>query len=137
MSAQQQQQPPPQPPPSQQQQQHQQHQQHRHHHRRREGPAFLSDAAVRSNAALLDYCRTAGAALAGSSAGVLGLTGVRGLAFYALAAGGLALALVAKAGSDWRRAARSRRAIATGGFVSGLFTYVLFWTFLYGMVHVY
>uniref|UniRef100_A0A3Q1HP27 ER membrane protein complex subunit 6 n=1 Tax=Anabas testudineus TaxID=64144 RepID=A0A3Q1HP27_ANATE len=75
---------------------------------KREGPQFISEVAVRGNAAVLDYCRTSVSALSGATAG-----------------------------RRWNKCFKSRRPLFTGGLVGGLFTYVLFWTFLYGMVHVY
>ena len=80
---------------------------------KREGPQFISEAAVRGNAAILDYCRTSVSALSGATAGILGLTGLHGFIFYFLAS------------------------VLLSVLIGGLFTYVLFWTFLYGMVHVY
>ena len=41
---------------------------------------------MRNNAAILDYCRTSMAALSGSTAGILGLTGLYGFAFYFITA---------------------------------------------------
>ena len=52
---------------------------------KREGPPFISEAAVRGNAAVLDYCRTSVSALSGATAGILGLTGLYGFIFYLLA----------------------------------------------------
>ncbi|KYO37785.1 ER membrane protein complex subunit 6 [Alligator mississippiensis] len=104
---------------------------------RREGPPFISEGAVRGNAAILDYCRTSVSALSGATAGILGLTGLRGFVFYLLASVLLSALLVLKAGRRWGKYFKSRRPLFTGGLVGGLFTYVLFWTFLYGMVHVY
>ncbi|XP_074048589.1 ER membrane protein complex subunit 6 [Macrotis lagotis] len=104
---------------------------------RREGPPFVSEAAVRGNAALLDYCRTSVSALSGATAGILGLGGLGGFAFYLLASALLSLLLALKAGRRWGKYFKSRRPLLTGGLLGGLFTYVLFWTFLYGMVHVY
>jgi len=55
-------------------------------------PLFLSDpiayseASIRNNAAILDYCRTSMSALSGSTAGILGLTGLYGFAFYFITA---------------------------------------------------
>ncbi|XP_056662933.1 ER membrane protein complex subunit 6 [Monodelphis domestica] len=104
---------------------------------KREGPPFISEAAVRGNAAVLDYCRTSVSALSGATAGILGLTGLYGFVFYFLASTLLSLLLALKAGRRWNKYFKSRRPLFTGGLVGGLFTYVLFWTFLYGMVHVY
>nr|XP_003416890.2 ER membrane protein complex subunit 6 [Loxodonta africana] len=104
---------------------------------KREGPPFVSEAAVRGNAAVLDYCRTSVSALSGATAGILGLTGLYGFIFYLLASVLLSLLLILKAGRRWNKYFKSRRPLFTGGLIGGLFTYVLFWTFLYGMVHVY
>ncbi|XP_012277637.1 ER membrane protein complex subunit 6 [Orussus abietinus] len=96
-----------------------------------------SEAAVRNNAAVVEYCRISMAALSGSTAGLLGLTGLYGFGFYIFAVIGLWTMLLLKAGGHWRKFFISRRSLLTNGFFGGLFTYVLFWTFLYGMVHVY
>lgn len=104
---------------------------------KREGPQFISEVAVRGNAAVLDYCRTSVSALSGATAGILGLTGLYGFIFYFLASFLLSLLLILKAGRRWNKCFKSRRLLFTGGLVGGLFTYILFWTFLYGMVHVY
>lgn len=104
---------------------------------KREGPQFISEVAVRGNAAVLDYCRTSVSALSGATAGILGLTGLYGFIFYFLSSFLLSLLLILKAGRRWNKCFKSRRPLFTGGLVGGLFTYVLFWTFLYGMVHVY
>nr|XP_006139708.1 LOW QUALITY PROTEIN: ER membrane protein complex subunit 6 [Pelodiscus sinensis] len=104
---------------------------------KREGPQFISEGAVRGNAAILDYCRTSVSALSGRTAGILGLTGLHGFIFYFLASVLLSMLLVLKAGRRWNKYFKSRRPLFTGGLIGGLFTYVLFWTFLYGMVHVY
>ncbi|CAH1641586.1 unnamed protein product [Spodoptera littoralis] len=48
-------------------------------------PVAYSDAALRNNAVVVEYCRTSMAALSGSTAGVLGLTGLYGFAFYVFA----------------------------------------------------
>ncbi|KAG8193510.1 hypothetical protein JTE90_003722 [Oedothorax gibbosus] len=96
-----------------------------------------SEGAVRHNAVLLEYCRTSMAALSGSAAGVVGLTGLLGFAFYGLTAAALWLFLLAKAGAKWDTFFRSRTQLLTSGFFGGLITYILFWTFLFGMVHVY
>ncbi|XP_063299605.1 ER membrane protein complex subunit 6 [Pelobates fuscus] len=104
---------------------------------KREGPQFISEVAVRGNAAVLDYCRTSVSALSGATAGILGLTGLYGFIFYFLASFLLSLLLVLKSGRRWSKYFKSRRPFFAGGLIGGLFTYVLFWTFLYGMVHVY
>jgi hypothetical protein len=93
--------------------------------------------AIRHNAAMIEYCRTSISALAGSTAGILGLTGLYGFAFYFLTAFIMSFMLLLKAGSQWQKYFRARLALFINGLMGGLFTYILFWTFIYGMVHVY
>ncbi|XP_012259653.1 ER membrane protein complex subunit 6 [Athalia rosae] len=96
-----------------------------------------SEGAVRNNAAVVEYCRISMAALSGSTAGLLGLTGLYGFGFYIFAVAGLWALLMMKTSGQWKKYFISRQSLLTNGFFGGLFTYVLFWTFLYGMVHVY
>jgi len=98
---------------------------------------LYSESAIRNNLAIMEYCKTSMAALSGSTAGLLGLTSFYGFGFYVVAVVILWLMLLYKAGADWEKSFISRQAILTNGFFGGLFTYVLFWTFIYGMVHVY
>uniref|UniRef100_A0A8B9Y8N5 ER membrane protein complex subunit 6 n=1 Tax=Bos mutus grunniens TaxID=30521 RepID=A0A8B9Y8N5_BOSMU len=81
---------------------------------KREGPPFISEAAVRGNAAVLDYCRTSVSALSGATAGILGLTGLYGFIFYLLASILLSLLLILKAGRRWNKYFKSRRPLFTG-----------------------
>uniref|UniRef100_A0A8D2N823 ER membrane protein complex subunit 6 n=1 Tax=Zonotrichia albicollis TaxID=44394 RepID=A0A8D2N823_ZONAL len=96
--------------------------------RRLFSPADVSLHCAAGTTAVLSYFATAG---------ILGLTGLHGFIFYFLASVLLSVLLVLKAGRRWNKYFKSRRPLFTGGLVGGLFTYVLFWTFLYGMVHVY
>ena len=45
-------------------------------------PVAYNEMAMRSNAAILDYCRTSMSALSGGTAGIIGLTSLYGFAFY-------------------------------------------------------
>ncbi|KAI1287955.1 ER membrane protein complex subunit 6 [Halotydeus destructor] len=96
-----------------------------------------SEGAIRQNYSILEYCRSSMSALAGCTAGILGLTSLYGFAFYFIMAVILWLLVLAKAGSNWKKYFTSRSSILTSGLFGGIFTYILFWTFLYGMVHVY
>lgn len=85
-----------------------------------------------------EYCRTSVSALSGATAGILGLTGLYGFAFYAICALGLFVGLVLKAGvKSSKKYFPNKRSLLLSGQVGALFTYILFWTFLFGMVHVY
>lgn len=88
-----------------------------------------SEAAMRHNGAVLEYCRTSLAALSGCTAGILGLTGLWGFLFYFATALALWLMLVLRTMNTWNRFLRSRTTFLTTGLFGGLFTYVLFWTF--------
>ncbi|XP_017771843.1 PREDICTED: ER membrane protein complex subunit 6 [Nicrophorus vespilloides] len=96
-----------------------------------------SEIAVRNNATVVEYCRTSMAALSGCTAGLLGLTGLHGAAFYIFTVFVLWFMINLKAGSQFNKFFMSRKALLTNGFFGQLFTYILCWTFLYGMVHVY
>lgn len=67
----------------------------------------------------------------------MGLTGIIGFVFYLVSVLGLWCLLLLKTGSNWQKFFIDRQSLLTHGFLGGLCTYVLFWTFLYGMVHVY
>lgn len=79
------------------------------------------------------YCKTLASVISGSCAGIIGLTGIAGFTFYFMSAQLLWLMILYKAGYDFQQ----KKILFNNGFFENLFTYVLFWTFLYGMVHVY
>lgn len=97
----------------------------------------INDRAMKHNNSIVEYCRTSLAVIAGATAGILGLTGLYGFAFYVLYWVIMSFLLVGKAGTRWNCYFQSRRTLWTDGLLGGLFTYVLVWTFLYGMVHVF
>uniref|UniRef100_A0A4X2MDQ9 ER membrane protein complex subunit 6 n=1 Tax=Vombatus ursinus TaxID=29139 RepID=A0A4X2MDQ9_VOMUR len=84
-----------------------------------DGPPFISEAAVRGNAAVLDYCRTFVSALSGATAGILGLTSFYGFVFYFLASTLLSLLLALKAGRRWNKYFKSRRPLFPGALLGG------------------
>lgn len=69
--------------------------------------------------------------------GILGLSGTLGFLFYFLSVFVLWIMVLLKSGTQWRKFFINRSNLLTNQFMGGLCTYVLFWTFLYGMVHVY
>lgn len=93
--------------------------------------------AVKTNLMILDYCKTSMSALSGITAGVIGLYGVYGFIFYFICAFVLWALMLLRMGPNYKKYFKKRTAILTNGLGSGLFTFVLFWTFIYGMVHVY
>ncbi|VDK71589.1 unnamed protein product [Cylicostephanus goldi] len=108
---------------------------------------------MRNNYSSLEYSRTCQAAASGMAAGkkllatrsgqshdipgILGLTGIPGFIFYFVTVAIQALFWEAKAGFEWKSYFLDRTLSVTYSIVGGLFTYILFWVFLYGMVHVY
>lgn len=100
----------------------------------------FSENAIRNNFLSVEYCKTFVSALSGSCAGIIGLTGIPGFVFYFVSALVLWFMVLFKAGlgdDKWKKYFRQRKILLTNGIFDGLFTYILFWTFLYGMVHVY
>ncbi|RNA30498.1 ER membrane complex subunit 6 [Brachionus plicatilis] len=100
-------------------------------------PDTLNEAAVRYNSFLLDYCQTSVSALSGSAAGIIGLTGLNGFVFYLICSIFLSIIILLYLNDSIKLYFTSKKSIITANLWSGIQTYLLFWTFLYGMVHVY
>jgi len=100
-------------------------------------PILYSEVAVRFNENSLEQCRTSVSALSGCVAGILGLTSYKGFLFYAFSMFFLSFLIYLYIRNEHRKFFTSLNHIFLNGFLNGLLTYVLFWTFLYGMVHVY
>ncbi|GMR32386.1 hypothetical protein PMAYCL1PPCAC_02581, partial [Pristionchus mayeri] len=98
---------------------------------------LISASALQHNLGVLEYARTCQSAAAGMAAGVLGLTSIPGFLFYFSVVLIQALFWESKSSFDWSSYFLDRTASVSHSLVSGLFTYILFWVFLYGMVHVY
>lgn len=99
---------------------------------------ILNESAIRYNDYLLDYCQTAVSATSGSAAGILGLTGLNGFVFYFICSFILSVSILFYLGqNNTKKFFLSKKTIFTSTLWSGIQTYLLFWTFLYGMVHVY
>ncbi|CAD5229059.1 unnamed protein product [Bursaphelenchus okinawaensis] len=98
---------------------------------------LYNETAIRNNFQVLEYSRTCHAALAGIAAGILGLTSLWGFGFYFLMVLLQAGIWEMKSNFEWNKYFFSRSLIVNYSFVGGLFTYVLLWVFIYGIVHVY
>uniref|UniRef100_A0A914Y3S2 ER membrane protein complex subunit 6 n=1 Tax=Panagrolaimus superbus TaxID=310955 RepID=A0A914Y3S2_9BILA len=96
-----------------------------------------SEAAVRNNFSILENSRTCQAAASGIASGALGLTGAYGFIFYFIFVLVQAILWEYKAGFKWNTFFVNRSLSITHSIVGGLFTYVLFWVFIYGIVYVY
>ncbi|VEL43269.1 unnamed protein product [Protopolystoma xenopodis] len=100
-------------------------------------PIAYSPLATQHNLTVVGYCRTSIAAISGCTAGILGLTGLMGFLFYLLTSCILSLLMMQKAGSNWRKYFLQKSSLLIHGIFGEMTTYILFWTFIYGMVHVY
>ena len=107
------------------------------HDKRQADPILHSDVVVRANENSLEQCRTSVSALSGCVAGILGLTSYKGFLFYAVSMFLLSIILFVFIRHEHRKLFSGLNHVFTNGFFNGLLTYVLFWTFLYGMIHVY
>ena len=105
--------------------------------KRKADSILYSDAAVRFNENSLEQCRTSVSALSGCVAGIIGLTSYRGFLFYGFSMFLLSLGIFVIIRKEHRKFFTGLNHVFVNGFLNGLLTYVLFWTFLYGMVHVY
>ncbi|XP_063711488.1 ER membrane protein complex subunit 6-like [Symsagittifera roscoffensis] len=103
-----------------------------------ENKPVYSPVAIQHNMAVLEYCRTCGASLGGAAAGIIGLTGIQGFLFvlFVLLATNTCIFIKAGLGQSHKYFISSK-SVVTSSIFSFLFTYVLFWTFFYGIVHVY
>jgi len=91
------------------------------------------------NARSLNYVRSTLASIAGATAGVLGLTSYSGFMFYFLSS--LFAAIVVNLCNTGLSPSKYFRQgfweTASQGLIGNLMSYTLFWTLLYGLVHVY
>ena len=101
------------------------------------GKVVFNERAVFHNNSSIEYCRTSLAVVAGVAAGIMGVTGVYGFLLYLVYSIFVSLLLAIKVGTKWNCYFKSRRSLWTDGIFGGLFTYVLLWTFVYGMIHVF
>ncbi|XP_078443276.1 rab5-interacting family protein [Wolffia australiana] len=92
---------------------------------------------LQSNLKTIHYSRTFLSIIGGVVAGIWGFTGLAGLIFYILIMGVTSLGLAAKAKFSVQAYFDSWNRIILDGFLSGLMSYVLFWTFAYDIVHIF
>ncbi|KAI9203887.1 Rab5-interacting protein-domain-containing protein [Polychytrium aggregatum] len=93
---------------------------------------------IRNNTQYLIYVRSSLAAFAGIAAGILGLQGLSGFLFYLVCSVvTTALIILTKAGWDHKIYFTSRTQVWLEEVSGSLFSYLLFWTLAYGLVHLY
>ncbi|KAJ3192947.1 hypothetical protein HK101_005705 [Irineochytrium annulatum] len=98
----------------------------------------VSGEAIQHNIRILNYTRSTLAAVAGAAAGILGLQGLSGFYFYLLASALMSAMLhVYSAKGQPGKYLVGWWMVLTHEVVGSMFSYVLFWTLFYGLVHVY
>ncbi|KAJ3106586.1 hypothetical protein HDU97_005951 [Phlyctochytrium planicorne] len=98
-----------------------------------------SMTAIAYNVRILTYTRSMLAAIAGACAGILGFQGLQGFLFYAVASVILSafLHLYSAKLNPGKHIPNGALGIWTHEVTGSAFSYVLFWTLVYGLVHVY
>eukprot|EP00730_Choanoeca_flexa_P004375 TRINITY_DN11676_c0_g1_i1.p1 TRINITY_DN11676_c0_g1~~TRINITY_DN11676_c0_g1_i1.p1 ORF type:complete len:113 (+),score=13.62 TRINITY_DN11676_c0_g1_i1:113-451(+) len=89
------------------------------------------------NLGQIHFIRAITAIAAGISAGTLGLVFLWGFAYYAVVSTALSAVLFGSHGRHHDKYFPSVSGLVWEGVTKNMFTYVLFWTIAYGMVHVY
>ncbi|KAI3893557.1 hypothetical protein MKW92_049769 [Papaver armeniacum] len=99
-------------------------------------PTFSAEN-LQSNMKVIYYSRTFLSIVAGVKAGVLGFTSLTGFVFYFLIMAVTSVGLAAKAKFNVHAYFDSWNRVTLDGFLSGLMSFVLFWTFAYDIVHIF
>ncbi|MCD7464213.1 hypothetical protein HAX54_052304 [Datura stramonium] len=92
---------------------------------------------MQNNMKVIYYSRTFLSIISGAIAGILGFTGLMGFIFYFLVMAITSVALAAKASFSIHSYFNSWNCIIFDGFLGGLMSFVLFWTFAYDIVHIF
>ncbi|XP_008800913.1 ER membrane protein complex subunit 6 isoform X2 [Phoenix dactylifera] len=92
---------------------------------------------LQSNMKSIYYSRTFLSIIGGVVAGIWGFTGLMGFIFYFLIMAIASLGFAAKAKFSIQKYFDSWNRIVVDGFLGGLMSFVLFWTFAYDIVHIF
>ncbi|KAK1279472.1 hypothetical protein QJS04_geneDACA002949 [Acorus gramineus] len=92
---------------------------------------------LQSNLRIINYSRTFMSIVGGVVAGILGFTGLMGFVFYFLIMAITSLGLLAKAKFSVHTYFDSKNRMLLDGFLGGLMSFVLFWTFAYDIIHIF
>ncbi|XP_024995085.1 ER membrane protein complex subunit 6 [Cynara cardunculus var. scolymus] len=92
---------------------------------------------MQSNMKVVYYSRTFMSIIGGVIAGILGFTGLMGFVVYVLVMAITSVCLTAKAGFSIHSYFDSWNRVLMDGFLGGLLSFVLFWTFAYDIVHIF
>ncbi|GAB4842976.1 ER membrane complex subunit 6 [Ancistrocladus abbreviatus] len=92
---------------------------------------------MQNNMKVIYYSRTFLSIVGGVVAGILGFTGFTGFVFYFLVMAISSVGLIAKAKFSVHSYFDSWNRLIFDGFLGGLMSFVLFWTFAYDIVHIF
>uniref|UniRef100_A0A7N0UCK2 ER membrane protein complex subunit 6 n=1 Tax=Kalanchoe fedtschenkoi TaxID=63787 RepID=A0A7N0UCK2_KALFE len=92
---------------------------------------------LQSNMKTIYYSRTFLSIIGGVIAGIMGFTSLTGFIFYFLVMAITSLALIVKANFNVHSYFDGWNRVLFDGFLSGLMSFVLFWTFAYDIVHIF
>ncbi|KAL8244452.1 hypothetical protein R6Q59_010710 [Mikania micrantha] len=101
-----------------------------------EVPIFNAEN-LQSNMKVIYYSRTFMSIIGGVIAGILGFTGLMGFVIYLAVMAITSVCLTAKAGFSIHSYFDSWTRVLLDGFLGGLLSFVLFWTFAYDIVHIF
>ncbi|KAF9579785.1 ER membrane complex subunit 6 [Lunasporangiospora selenospora] len=100
--------------------------------------ALYVDMFIAKNSQTINFMRSSYSAILGFAAGTLGLTNWSGFIFYLIGSIFMSLLiLMVKAKGNPKIFFRKPFEAVTEGISGGLLSYILFWTLLYGIIHVY
>ncbi|CAN6876777.1 hypothetical protein Bca4012_079025 [Brassica carinata] len=99
-------------------------------------PTFSAEN-LQKNLKVIQNCRTFLSIIAGVLAGIIGFTGLTGFVFYFVVMLITSVGLMAKAGFSADVYFDSWNRVLFDGFLGGLMSFVLFWTFAYDLVHIF
>ncbi|GLT67263.1 hypothetical protein SLA2020_395840 [Shorea laevis] len=92
---------------------------------------------MQSNMKIIYYSQTFMSIIGGVVAGILGFTGLTGFIFYFLVMAITSAGLIAKTKFSVNSYFDCWNRILLDGFMGGLMSFVLFWTFAYDIVHIF
>ena len=103
---------------------------------------IYNDKAIAHNAQIFSFCRTIASAAGGCAAGIIGLTNLNGCYFYLLVHLITSAVIQLKIESTTDKKSKTKIVKSKGeiwyeNLFGGATTYILFWTLVYGIVHVY
>ncbi|KAG0055872.1 ER membrane complex subunit 6 [Gryganskiella cystojenkinii] len=100
--------------------------------------ALYVDMYIAKNSQTVTFIRSSFSAILGLAAGTMGLTNWSGFIFYFLGSAFLSLLIfLVKAKANPAPYFRQPTDVFTEGILGGMLSYILFWTLLYGIIHVY